>query len=254
MLLASLDGSNGFKLSGVANLDRSGISVSAAGDVNGDGFDDLIVGADNAFENGLRRGASYVVFGFATGLPDGSLKVAPDGKSATFTDIDGDLVSVKTTKGAFAADGSNFVFGGNGVPKQLQSLTLDAGFTGANITITAKPGPRSGNGFVNVGFLDATGVDLGTVSIAGDLARLDAGTVGGSIQTSRVEATGSAGTLTVGGDLIGSIVELFPRGTSTFTLVPHSLLGHSRSKAASRRQRLPSVGLTASVRTSEQSP
>ena len=43
--LSSLDGSNGFKLSGVAAGDRSGISVASAGDVNGDGFADLIVGA-----------------------------------------------------------------------------------------------------------------------------------------------------------------------------------------------------------------
>ena len=49
---SSLDGSNGFKLSGVAACDRSGLSVASAGDVNGDGFDDLIVGADCADPNG----------------------------------------------------------------------------------------------------------------------------------------------------------------------------------------------------------
>ena len=43
--LSSLDGSNGFKLSGVAAGDYSGRSVASAGDVNGDGFADLIVGA-----------------------------------------------------------------------------------------------------------------------------------------------------------------------------------------------------------------
>ena len=50
--LSSLDGSNGFKLSGVAADDFSGCSVASAGDVNGDGFDDLIVGAPAADPNG----------------------------------------------------------------------------------------------------------------------------------------------------------------------------------------------------------
>ena len=43
--LSSLDGSTGFKLSGAAADDQSGCSVASAGDVNGDGFADLIVGA-----------------------------------------------------------------------------------------------------------------------------------------------------------------------------------------------------------------
>ena len=46
--LSILDGDNGIRLDGVAANDRSGISVSGAGDVNGDGFDDLIVGAVGA--------------------------------------------------------------------------------------------------------------------------------------------------------------------------------------------------------------
>ena len=66
--LSSLDGSNGFKLSGVAAGDRSGCSVASAGDVNGDGFDDLIVGAPGADPNGSYSGASYVVFGKAAGF------------------------------------------------------------------------------------------------------------------------------------------------------------------------------------------
>ena len=50
--LSSLDGSNGFKLSGVAAGDSSGCSVASAGDVNGDGFDDLIVGAPRPIRGG----------------------------------------------------------------------------------------------------------------------------------------------------------------------------------------------------------
>ena len=55
--LSSLDGSNGFKLSGAAADDHSGYSVASAGDVNGDGFDDLIIGARGADPNGdaIRR-------------------------------------------------------------------------------------------------------------------------------------------------------------------------------------------------------
>jgi hypothetical protein len=66
--LSTLNGSNGFKLSGVADSDYSGNSVSAAGDVNGDGFDDLIIGAYGAAPNGRRSGASYLVFGKADGF------------------------------------------------------------------------------------------------------------------------------------------------------------------------------------------
>ncbi len=67
--LSSIDGINGFKLTGVATGDSAGFSVSGAGDVNGDGFSDLIIGATYADANGTDSGASYVVFGSNTGLP-----------------------------------------------------------------------------------------------------------------------------------------------------------------------------------------
>jgi hypothetical protein len=60
-------GIGGFAINGETQGDGSGISVSSAGDVNGDGFDDLIVGAAGADPNGNYSGKSYVVFGKADG-------------------------------------------------------------------------------------------------------------------------------------------------------------------------------------------
>ena len=61
--LSSLNGSTGFRLDGIDADDYSGWSVSSAGDVNGDGFDDLIIGAYCGDAGGSNSGESYVVFG-----------------------------------------------------------------------------------------------------------------------------------------------------------------------------------------------
>lgn len=57
-----LDGTNGFRIQGAAASDRSGKSVASAGDINGDGLDDLVIGANQAGGGGV-RGAAYVVLG-----------------------------------------------------------------------------------------------------------------------------------------------------------------------------------------------
>ena len=65
--LSGLDGTGGFKVLGAAlSKDELGISVSDAGDVNGDGIGDLIVGASNSDPNGASSGKSFVVFGKRT--------------------------------------------------------------------------------------------------------------------------------------------------------------------------------------------
>ncbi|HEX8257170.1 MAG TPA: integrin alpha, partial [Allosphingosinicella sp.] len=66
--LTGLAPADGFAIRGSAEYDRAGFSVASAGDVNGDGFDDVIVGAYANDGGGTSAGAAYVVFGRASGL------------------------------------------------------------------------------------------------------------------------------------------------------------------------------------------
>ncbi|MEM7579356.1 MAG: FG-GAP-like repeat-containing protein [Cyanobacteria bacterium P01_A01_bin.80] len=61
--ISQLDGSNGFVINGIDDNDFSGWSVSGLGDINGDGIDDLIVGATGADITENDEGESYVIFG-----------------------------------------------------------------------------------------------------------------------------------------------------------------------------------------------
>ncbi len=66
--LTSLSAAEGFIIQGDATGDLAGSSVSAAGDVNGDSFDDLIVGAPLGDDGGNDAGEAYVVFGTDAGF------------------------------------------------------------------------------------------------------------------------------------------------------------------------------------------
>ncbi len=136
--LGALDGSEGFQVAGAAAVDYAGLSVSEAGDVNGDGFTDLILGAPYADPNGNNSGAAYVLFGEAGGFPgsvnlgalDGStgfrLNGAAGGDLAGWSvseagDVNGDgfadlLVGARGADPNGAESGAAYVvFGGAGV-------------------------------------------------------------------------------------------------------------------------------------------
>lgn len=103
------------------------------------------------------------------------------GRSATFTDVDGDLVTVTVTKGELTQDSFVLQPAGSFGGAQLQALYLDDSFQGSNVTISAKrrdansDGILDGDGFVNVGMIDAFEVDLKNVTVRGDLGKIDAG-------------------------------------------------------------------------------
>eukprot|EP00008_Paramoeba_atlantica_P003901 CAMPEP_0201490322 /NCGR_PEP_ID=MMETSP0151_2-20130828/26205_1 /ASSEMBLY_ACC=CAM_ASM_000257 /TAXON_ID=200890 /ORGANISM="Paramoeba atlantica, Strain 621/1 / CCAP 1560/9" /LENGTH=492 /DNA_ID=CAMNT_0047876249 /DNA_START=62 /DNA_END=1540 /DNA_ORIENTATION=- len=61
--LGELTGVNGFQIYGINEKDQCGTSVAGVGDMNGDGFDDIVIGAPHASPTSLNSGQSYIVFG-----------------------------------------------------------------------------------------------------------------------------------------------------------------------------------------------
>ncbi len=129
-----------------------------------------------------------------------------------FTDVDGDTVTVKTSKGTNADLAAALTFSDPNPanPRQLQTINLSgppgpaSPFAGTDLTVTAKRGALGGDGRVNVGYLDATGndggnhVDLGKVTIAGDLGRFSGGDLTPATPAVKLHSFGEFGLNTQG--------------------------------------------------------
>ncbi len=160
--LSTLSASQGFVIRGDAAGDFAGFSVSSAGDVNGDSFDDLIIGAPYGDDGGFNAGEAYVLYGFGTDGPpiltgfgpsvtfaENTVNATPQLLDAdvTFTDSDGDYeggfltltglltedtVSVRNQgsgAGQIGLTGTSVTFGG-------VIIGVLAGGAGATLTIT----------------------------------------------------------------------------------------------------------------------
>src|SRR4028119_1374988 len=176
--LSDLNGSNGFAINGIAANDNLGFSVSSAGDVNGDGFDDLIIGANGADPNGINAGQSYVVFGkgttptnqppvantdSATTAQNTAVTIAASTLLANDTDANGDRLSL--TGVSNPVNGSVTFSNGNVIFTPSTNFTGNASF---DYSISdGQGGTSSANVSVAVGGTQTGGSDNDTLTGTG---------------------------------------------------------------------------------------
>jgi hypothetical protein len=135
--LTSLGFADGFRIDAGNSNDQLGQSVAAAGDFNGDGFDDILVGAPSAFTVGSRTGAAYLIYGSATSASTTN-SASNDVLAGTATDdlIDASAGGDDSANGGAGNDGLYFgasltaadrANGGNGSNDQVG---LEGNYTG----------------------------------------------------------------------------------------------------------------------------
>lgn len=132
--LGTLDGTNGFRLNGVLSSDGTGRAVACAGDVNGDGVDDVVMSAPGADPNGITlAGSNFVFFGRNTSGPGGPFRAAIELSALDGSDgfrMDGGTVGERCGNAVSSAGDVN----GDGVDDMI---------IGAESTVTGSPGGRA---------------------------------------------------------------------------------------------------------------
>jgi hypothetical protein len=125
-------------------------------------------------------------------------RIAPASVFVNYIDGDNDLVKITASRAGSSApplDLSDLTRTASG---QLQRLTLNASFALCNIVFTVKKMP-GGDGLADVGYIDATGFDLGNVTVKGDLGHITVGNgdpENPALKTLSVHSFGRLGTAT----------------------------------------------------------
>ncbi|MCW2410813.1 MULTISPECIES: Ig-like domain-containing protein [unclassified Sphingobium] len=152
--LTAASNSLGFMVEGSSTSDQLGLSVSDAGDVNGDGLSDFIVSAFTADTPGSNSGAAYVVFG-QTGINGASLNVSA---LTAATNTRGFMIS-----GSSAGDQTGLAVAGSGDINGdgLSDLALAATYAD---TSASNPGKF----YIVFGKSDGASVGASALSVAGN--------------------------------------------------------------------------------------
>jgi len=146
-----------------------GVSVASAGDVNGDGYNDVIIGASGYSEGAnVQEGWAFVYHGSAAGLsaiPNSTLDDADQATAlfgfsvASAGDVNGDgyndviIGAYNYTDGGNAGEGRAFVYHGSasGLSATPNNMPDDADQAGANFGISvASAGDVNGDGYSDV--------------------------------------------------------------------------------------------------------
>ncbi len=141
-----VEGYGGFVIDGIADGDRTGFAVANAGDVNGDGLADIVLGAPQANAITDDEGMAFVVFGKTTQEPVPLATLEVDGAGFAITGIAIDDLTGSSVGGGSDVNGDGLDDVIIGVPQ------ADANAFG-----------NSGRAFVVFGKPDALPVDLADV-------------------------------------------------------------------------------------------
>jgi Ca2+-binding RTX toxin-like protein len=90
--LGNMNGSQGTILEAPSNFGygaQFGEAVANAGDVNGDGYDDVLIGAPQAVQNNQYIGSAYLLFGSASGIADTNFDSMTPAQGIKFTGTPG---------------------------------------------------------------------------------------------------------------------------------------------------------------------
>jgi hypothetical protein len=169
-----------------AASDRLGLDILTTLEGNTAFYLGVVSAAPRIYTLDLATGAATVLGAIGNGMTAiNDIAVQPlaplafaDGKTFTYADGNGDTVTVKTTLGTLKSSQFSWLTSADGSRRELVGMNIagDANFTGANLTFTATKTAAGGDGRVEIGYLNATGLNLGAVKIAGNLERITAGT------------------------------------------------------------------------------